>query len=319
MSRFIVEVPKGYHYQTEAESFKIHLLTLGHKLHGAKANHRLLLLFFCWLEQIGIHQVNQIQPKQINDYYNHLKNRPNKRTGDKLSLRTLLHHIRAIQLFFAKQQSQGSLKTNPASTIKLPSPKQTQEHKREVLTQQEIKELYRFAINYEEKAILSLAYGCGLRVSELVTCNMSDIRFREKIIVVPKGKGNKRRVVPLSSGVITDLSNYFFKERSKHTKGRDYKKNETAFMLHSRGGRMKYYTYNKRLKQIIIRTANQGIEQKQISIHNLRHSIATHLLEQGIPVEQVRVFLGHSQLETTQVYTHINRKQLQNLKREGWN
>jgi integrase/recombinase XerD len=89
-------------------------------------------------------------------------------------------------------------------------------------------------------------------------------------------------------------------------------------MLHSRGGRMQKGTYNKRLRQLIFRTGNEAIEQKQITIHNLRHSIATHLLEQGIPVEQVREFLGHSQLETTQIYTHINRKHLQNLKREGW-
>jgi len=65
-------------------------------------------------------------------------------------------------------------------------------------------------------------------------------------------------------------------------------------MLHSRGGRMRKGTYNKYLKRIIERTRNQAIKDKQITIHNLRHSIATHLLEQGIPVEQVRLFLGHS-------------------------
>ena len=84
-------------------------------------------------------------------------------------------------------------------------------------------------------------------------------------------------------------------------------------MLHSRGGRMNKWTYNKYLKRIIERTENQAIKDKQITIHNLRHSIATHLLEQGIPVEQVRLFLGHSQLETTQIYTHISRRQLKEL------
>lgn len=319
MRNFIIELPKGHSYKEESESFKNHLLTLGHSPHGANTKYRYLLEFFCWLEQIGIHEVKQIQTKQLSDHYKHLQSRPNKRTGGELSLKTLHHHMRAIQLFFTKQQAEGSLKINPASTIKFPYPKQTEEHKRQILTQEEIKELYRFAVNYQEKALLSLAYGCGLRVGELVACNMVDIKFRERIVIVPKGKGNKRRVVPLSSGVISDLSDYFFKERQKLTKGRDYKKNEPAFMLHSRGGRMQKGTYNKRLRRLIIRTGNEAIEQKQITIHNLRHSIATHLLDQGIPVEQVREFLGHSQLETTQIYTHINRKHLQNLKREGWN
>ncbi len=84
---------------------------------------------------------------------------------------------------------------------------------------------------------------------------------------------------------------------------------------------MKKYTYNKHLKKIIERTENQKITDKKtcaersrsISIHNLRHSIATHLLEQGIKLEQVRDFLGHSQLETTEIYTRVGQKQLQKL------
>jgi integrase/recombinase XerD len=315
MRKSVIEIPKGHSYRAESMSFYKHLLTLGHSPHGARVKYRYLLEFFCGLEQKGIHEIGQIQTKHLSEHYQSLKSRPNKINGKPLSLKTLHHHMRAIQLFFAKQQAEGIIIKNPAGSIKFPYPKQTNQHKRQILTQEEIGELYHHAISYQEKAILSLAYGCGLRVGELVACNIADIRFRERILVVPKGKGNKRRVVPLSSGVISDLSDYFFKQRSKLTKGRDFKKEEQAFMLHSRGGRMKKYTYNKRLKALIIRTGNEQIEQKQITIHNLRHSIATHLIEQGVPVEQVREFLGHSQLETTQVYTHINRQHLKNLKR----
>lgn len=84
-------------------------------------------------------------------------------------------------------------------------------------------------------------------------------------------------------------------------------------MLNSRGGRMREWTYNSSLRNIIVRTEIKAIINKEISMHNLRHSIATHLIEQGIPVEQVRQFLGHSQLETTQVYTHISKQQLKDL------
>ncbi|QYH39521.1 tyrosine-type recombinase/integrase [Algoriphagus sp. NBT04N3] len=117
----------------------------------------------------------------------------------------------------------------------------------------------------------------------------------------------------LSNGVVNDLANYFYNERDELTKGRDYKLNQNSFMLHSRGGRMRTHTYNKYLKAIIERTGNEAIKEKQITIHSLRHSIATHLLEQGIAVEQVRMFLGHSQLETTQIYTHISKEQLKEL------
>ncbi len=161
-----------------------------------------------------------------------------------------------------------------------------------------------------------MAYGCGLRATELQNCNIEDIKLREKILIVPKGKGNKRRVIPMSNGVVKDLSNYYYNEREALTQGRDYKlnaSNQNAFMLHSRGGRMMDDTYNKHLKILIERTENETIKEKQITIHCLRHSIATHLLEQGIAVEQVRIFLGHSQLETTQIYTHISKQQLKEL------
>ena len=88
-------------------------------------------------------------------------------------------------------------------------------------------------------------------------------------------------------------------------------------MLHSRGGRMNKWTYNQNLKKIVERmaaqTGDQSILTQQITIHHLRHSIASHLIEQGVIVEQVRLFLGHSQLETTQIYTHINQSQLKKL------
>ena len=72
-------------------------------------------------------------------------------------------------------------------------------------------------------------------------------------------------------------------------------------------------TCNKHLKILIDRTGNETIKEKQITLHCLRHSIATHLLAQGVAVAQVRLFLGHSELETTQIYTHVNQKQLENL------
>lgn len=297
-------------YRKLSEDFYHHLTRLGYTTGKSRTNY--LNEFLHWLECQGHHQIETTTPKQIADYYQYISQRPSKKDGGTLHPRTTHGHMRIIRDLFIMLQNEDRVKTNPCSTLKFPYPKDEEPH-RAILTQEEIRQLYQATETAQERAILSLAYGCGLRVGELTRCNIEDIRLREKILIVPQGKGNKRRVVPMSSGVVKDLADYYYNERQPLTSGRDYKAKDRAFMLHSRGGRMRKHTYNDYLKKIIDRTENQEVKDKQITIHNLRHSIASHLLEQGIPVEQVRQFLGHSQLETTQIYTHISRKQLQNL------
>ncbi len=298
-------------YRKLAESFYQYQKRLGYTPRSNKARFNSLNEFLHWLECRGLLEIKAIQTYQIQDYYSYISERPSKKDGGALSGKTTHSHMRIIRDLFEMLLQDQEIKINPTGTLKFQYPKTSQE--RNVATQAEIKQLYEATQTAQERAILSLAYGCGLRVAELTNCNIEDIRLREKIIIVPQGKGNKRRVVPMSNGVVKDLSNYYYNEREALTKGRDYKPGLTAFMLHSRGGRMQKGTYNKILKLLIDRTQNGELKEKQITIHNLRHSIATHLLEQGIPVEQVRIFLGHSQLETTQIYTHISQRQLENL------
>jgi len=311
-------------YSLLAENYYRYLLRLGYSSHYTKTRYRYIKEFFHYLEQKGHTKIEQTTAKQISEYYSYISQRPSKNPersgGGTLSQKTTHGHMRNVKdLFEMLLQNQKtcaersrSIKTNPCSTLKFPYPKE-ENSERTVLTQEEIKALYSVTETAQEKAILSMAYGCGLRVGELVKCNIEDIRLREKILIVPEGKGKKRRVVPMSSGTVKDLADYYYNEREELTKGRNYKPNENAFMLHSRGARMQKWTYNYMLKELVERTGNQAIQEKEITIHNLRHSIATHLIEQGITVEQVRLFLGHSQLETTQVYTHISKRMLKNL------
>ena len=298
-------------YRNLAESFYKYLLRLGYNPKSSKSRYHYLCEFLNWLEQKGLLNITQITALEITNYYQYISERPSKKDGGILSQKTTHSHMRIIRNLFIMLQNEGKVKANPCSTLKFPYPKATEE--RTVLDQEKIQELYKATETAQERAILSLAYGCGMRAGELTKCNIEDVRLKEKILIVPDGKGSKRRVVPISSGVVKDLSDYYYNKREALTKGRDYKPKDDAFMLNSRGGRMNKWTYNKYLKRIIDRTENQAIKDKQITIHNLRHSIATHLLEQGIPVEQVRLFLGHSQLETTQIYTHISRRQLKEL------
>lgn len=298
-------------YRKLAEQFFTYQKRLGYTPKSNKARFNYLNEFLEWLEKQGMLDITQIQAPDINRYYSYISSRPSKKDGGALSQKTTHSHMRIIRDLFEMLLRNGEIPINPCSTLNFPYPKISEE--RTVLDQDEIKQLYQATETAQERAILSLAYGCGLRVGELVKCNVEDIRLREKILIVPQGKGNKRRVVPMSSGVAKDLSNYYYNERDELTKGRDYKPGENAFMLHSRGGRMQKGTYNQHLKALIERTGNLELKEKQITVHSLRHSIATHLLEQGIAVEQVRMFLGHSQLETTQIYTHISKEQLKEL------
>lgn len=301
-------------YRKLAESFYQYQKRLGYTSNSNKARFNYLNEFLHWLECQGLLDVTSITAPIIQQYYNYISERPSKKDGGILSQKTTHGHMRIVRDLFEMLLRTSKIQINPTATLKFYCPQSSEE--RNVLTQEEIKELYEVTQTVQEKAILSLAYGCGLRAAELENCNIEDIKLREKILIVPKGKGNKRRVIPMSNGVVKDLSNYYYNEREILTTGRDYKlnaSNQNAFMLHSRGGRMMDDTYNKHLKTLIERTESKTIKEKEITMHNLRHSIATHLLEQGIPVEQVRIFLGHSQLETTQIYTHINKNQLEKL------
>lgn len=293
-------------YNQLAHTFYTYLLQLGYSPHSCRNKWLRTKEFLHFAETRITTDITAITTKDIIEYYEHLKQRPSKKNGKPLHQKTIWDCIRVIQQLYEMLQAKGEIQINPASTVRIQYPKD--ESPRTALLQEEIKELYKHCKTYQEKAILALAYGCGLRVSELVQCNIEDIRLREGFIVVPKGKGNKGRIVPMSKTVMKDLSNYFFKERLQQET-----QDNKAFILHSKGKRMQDDTYNKRLRKIIDRTGNESIKEKQISIHNLRHSIATHLIEQGVPLERVREFLGHSQLETTEVYTHISQIQLQQL------
>lgn len=301
-------------YQQLSVNFYGHQEKLGYVPQSCRAKCNYLREFLHWLECKGNRDITSVTAPALSRYYEYISTRPGKNKGGALSLKTTYSHMQVLRDFFEMLLQQQQIKINPAATLQFSYP--PQEAGRYALTLQEIQQLYQVCQTAQERAILSLAYGCGLRVGELVSCNAEEIRLREKILIIPGGKGNKRRVIPLSNGVVKDLSNYYYNEREALTNGRDHKlntDNAAAFMLHSRGGRMQKGTYNKILKLLIDRTGNEALKEKNITVHNLRHSIATHLLEQGISLEQVRVFLGHSQLETTQIYTHIHQHQLKKM------
>lgn len=281
---------------------------LGYSYNGAEIKYSNALEFLTWLEQQNITAIKNVSTAHIKAYYEYLKNRPHKKQEGVLNLRTVHHHMQNLRQMFSMLQARGDIIKNPMSIVKY-SDQKKRTSSRTILTLDEIKQVYKAAETQQERAILSLAYGCGLRAMELVAVNTNDFLMSADILIVPSGKGNKRRVIPLSPQVKKDIEIYIGDERTLYT----INDNEKALLLNIKGVRLRRYTCRNILKKIIDRTDNETIQQKNITIHHLRHSIATHLLERGIAVEHVRTFLGHSQLETTEIYTRVSKQQLKDL------
>lgn len=276
--------------------FKAHLERLGYSKTSIYALPRCVADF---IRQQNIEDLKKVIPQHIQNYHEHLQTRPNKNKPGALSESYISHHIFALKLLFKWLEATGKITTNPISGLEFPSPKTKA---REILSPEEIKQLYNECETYKERAILSIYYGLGLRRTEGIKLDVKDVHFRTSLLYVREGKGAKRRVVPMSGQVKEDLQNYLLKERRS-------RENETAFLVGKMGRRMNPNRVIRILNELLERA---GIE-KEITLHSLRHSIATHLLENGLSVENVRDFLGHSFLESTQIYTRISNNQLNKL------
>jgi len=234
-----------------------------------------------------------ISEDHIKIYHEYLQEKPNQRRKGKLSESYIHSQEIGIKLFFDYLERIDHIKQNPF-TLKLKSPKN---EIRNILSKEEIKILYKDCESLEETVILHLCYGCGLRRNEAQNLNTKDIHFEQKMLYVRKGKGKKRRAIPITEAIAEDFRKY----QVYRNKDQD----EEAFLINNQGKRMTGGRIYIIFKNLLKRT-NSQLKTDNICLHSLRHSIATHLLENDMSIEMVRDFLGHSQLSTTQIYTRIN-------------
>jgi integrase/recombinase XerD len=293
-------------YQEEAINYKNYLDILGLNPQTTQARYLYLREFLSWLEILQIYQIQEVRTVEISNYYDYLLQRKSTRTRQNIKQKSIHDHMRNLQQYLGYLLDLGKIKTSPASHLKFSHPNEKVE--RIIFTQNEIQELYK-ASNEQEKAILNIAYGCGLRVGELSLINKEDIRFTENLLIVQKGKNNKRRVIPITNQIVSELESYINSQTESTNK---------AIFINNHNVRMQEWTFNKILKELISKTKfGQRFsteELNKIGIHSLRHSIATHLLENGMKIEQVQTFLGHSHIESTEIYTHINQNQINELR-----
>jgi integrase/recombinase XerD len=242
----------------------------------------------------------KITDTQIKNYHQYLKTKPKRNKKELISQSHICTQILAIKLYFNYLQRTKTIKKNPC-TLKI---KQNPSNERTVLTQQEIQQLYKSCTNTTEKTILNLCYGCGLRKTEAALLTIKDVNLDQKLLFVRKGKGKKRRVVPLTQAIVKDLTNHLISIEPTRNK------NQESFLINSNGNNIKSENIYSIFKKLLKKT--QSLKPENYTLHSLRHSIATHLLENQMSIEMVRDFLGHENLKTTQIYTrvtHLNLKQ----------
>jgi integrase/recombinase XerD len=239
-------------------------------------------------------KAQEINDIHIKNYYEYLQTKPNQRRKGVISQSHISSQLLAIKLYFEFLERTKSIKRNPYN-LRI---KKTSKNERIIFTQEEIQLLYKACQNIQETIIVHLCYGCGLRRTEVELLDIKDINFEQKLLFVRKGKGKKRRVIPLTEAIVNDLKDYFTTTEIIR------KENQESFLINPNGTKMRGNTIYDLFKKLLKRT--QNINHQNYCLHSLRHSIATHLLENEMSIEMVRDFLGHSQLVSTQIYTRIN-------------
>ncbi len=250
-------------------------------------------LEFC-TEKYGYRELADIKRNHINSYILKLRE-------DDYTPRSVVRKIASLRGFFKWLCANEFVNSNPALTIEQPKlPKRLPK----VMTVEEVTKILNADLNKTQALIVELLYGCGLRVSELVNLKLNNIDINSKYIQC-YGKGSKERIVPFGKKAQSALKKYL-----KH---RDLivlknKLSDTKILFLKDDGKIitRQDIYN------FIRIQGEKIH-KHISPHTLRHSFATHLLENGADLRVVQELLGHSDVSTTQLYTHITKKRLKEV------
>lgn len=299
---------KNQSYQYLEIAFREWLDVLGYGIGTVNGMPLIVREFLQHLEQNQIQHINQLQQKHIKSYHSHISTRANERRGGGLSNNYINKHLQAIEKFLAYLNYKG-VPHVPALGIRL-----EKLYKKDItiLTQAEIKELFELTnkepntekeqiIQSRDKALLTIFYSCGLRRNEGVNVSIDDINFDTRILHVKKGKNYKERFVPLNKTNAAYLQEWIYDYRSQIVKT----KKEHRLFINVHGKPLTGGALYTRLKLLQLQSDNIALQQKNIGLHSLRHSIATHLLQAGMSLEKIAKFLGHNSLESTQIYTHL--------------
>ena len=253
-----------------------------------------ILGFFDYFK--NIEDPNEIKRIHFSEYTVHL-------AQNGLLSSSITRKIASIKGFFRFLSANKEIKSNPSLSVTSPKiPKKLPK----VISYEEIEKLLKNRLTTKEKAVFELLYATGLRVSELVNLTVKNVDFKSNLIKTT-GKGSKDRIVPMGKKAKEALNNYM-KERELILKAKMGSGAESDYIfLNDKSEQIsRQWVYN------FIKKQGETIN-KTISPHTIRHSFATHLLENGADLRAVQVLLGHRSVVTTQLYTHISKKRLREV------
>jgi integrase/recombinase XerD len=292
MQIFTIKTPEFIHLE---ESFGEWLRLLNFEQSTVKYAPRKAREFLCWMEQQQIIELSAITKQVIENYFEYLKTRRNNRRKGKLSRNYLRTHITALRKLarYLRETGRESFEVDVQLPGKIRNIKT-------IFSRSEIKALYNAcegdALGIRDRAMLSVYYGCGLRRNEGLNLDVSDVLLNKNLLYVSKGKNYKERYVPMTEAVKEDIQNYLDFVRPMFLN-----RPTNALFLSYAGNRLITQSMATRLQKL---KEKAGID-KEAGLHTLRHSIATHLLQSGMKLSQIKRFLGHSSMESTQIYTHL--------------
>jgi integrase/recombinase XerD len=226
-----------------------------------------------------------------------------------LSPASIRRNVSAVRTYFKFLMAEGVLVRDPSDRVQTPKRWRTLP---EVLTVEEVVSLLTAPtldepMAFRDRAMFELAYGAGLRVSEWISIGMRDVMLEEKLVRV-MGKGSKERLVPIGRSAIGAVAMYMRELRPRLEKGQG----KGVLFLNAWGRPLSRMGAWKILQHHVKRTTIK----KHVTPHTLRHSFATHLLEGGADLRAVQEMLGHSDISTTQIYTHVDREYLRQVHRQ---
>jgi integrase/recombinase XerD len=268
--------------------------------HTIDAYRRDLTNYLSFMEKsVELTKVNDISRVHIMNYLFSIKD-----SGK--SSATIARNISSIRAFHLYLLRENITKSDPTLHIELPK---KEKKLPKVLSLQEVEALLqqpngKKAFSQRDKAMLEILYATGLRVSEMVQLNVSDVHLTMGFVHCI-GKGNKERIIPLGSMAKGAVETYIQDGRVELLKG----KREDALFLNHHGRRLSRQGFWKLLKAL----AKDANIKKELTPHTLRHSFATHLLENGADLRAVQEMLGHADISTTQIYTHVSKTRLKDL------
>lgn len=295
------------HYKTIAKEYAVWLAAIGFSNSVTYNYKNAALDFFEWLQTKNVHSIQLLNTNLIQNYFEYLQTRSNKRKAGALSAAHLNKNFDCIDKLLEFLQNAGMQNVPLPTAYRIRQDRKAREEKIQPLTQEEIKTLqaaicnaysnYDFALREKKqeelKLIFALYYGCGLRRNEGFKLTVNEIDFDRRTIFIKQGKGYKDRIVPMNTNVYNTLQHYIYNFRNLQKL-----KHKRLFITGA-------YMLNLSLQQLQKVCDNEALQSKHITLHTLRHSIATHLLQNGMSIESIALFLGHSSLESTQVYTHL--------------